>query len=454
MRRKSAKVLIVDDEVDMAENLKLLLSQAGHETIVETDSARAMTVVEKEQPDLVMTDLRMPEVDGWSLLEQIKASHPEIPVILVIGYASVDSAVDAMKKGASDYLPKPFAPEELLLRIDKALTWTELTDENRFLREQVRNIDKHNVIIGQSLPLLEILELVEKVAPSDARVLLLGESGTGKELLARCIHRHSPRHKGPFYGLNCGSFNENLLESELFGHERGAFTGAVTAKKGIFDVAQGGTLFLDEVCETSLGFQTKLLRVVQEGEFLRVGASQPLKSDVRIVSATNKNPQQCVEKGLFREDLYYRISVVQIQVPSLRERAEDIPLLANHFVSIYSQQIKKKISGITPAAMEFLTGFDWPGNIRELQNVIERAIIMVKDGDSIGREDLPADLLEKQPRNRALMDEVRKAERDLLLRTLEECHWNRTLTAKKLGIGRRTLYDKLARFQIPLGPTV
>jgi DNA-binding NtrC family response regulator len=358
-----------------------------------------------------------------------------------------------MRKGASDYLPKPFAPEELLLRIEKALSWTELTEENRFLREQVRSIDKHSVIIGQSPPLLEILELVEKVANSDARVLLVGESGTGKELLARAIHRHSPRHKAPFYGINCGSFNENLLESELFGHERGAFTGAVTAKKGIFDVAQGGTLFLDEVCDTSIGFQTKLLRVVQEGEFLRVGGTRPIKSDVRIVSATNQNPEQCIEKGLFREDLYYRISVVQIHVPGLRERAEDIPLLADHFVNIYSQQLKKRVPGIHLSAMEVLTGYDWPGNIRELQNVIERAIIMVKDGEKIGREDLPADLLEKQPRNKALINEVRKAERALLLRTLEECHWNRTQTAKKLGIGRRTLYDKLARFRIPLGPS-
>ena len=450
MRKKTTKILIVDDEIDMAENLQLLLEQAGHQTFVETESAKAIGWVNREQPDLVITDLRMPGVDGASLVEQIKASQPEIPVIVLTGYASVDSAVEVMKKGASDYLAKPFSPEELLLRVTKALSWTELTVENRLLRERIKNIAKHDVIIGQSPALLEILDLVKKVAPTDARVLLTGDSGTGKELLARCIHRHSLRQNTPFLAVNCGAFSENLLESELFGHERGAFTGAVSAKKGIFDVAHGGTLFLDEVCDTSISFQTKLLRVVQEGEFLRVGGTRPIRIDARIISATNRDPRERIQKGLFREDLFYRISVVQIQMPNLRDRLEDIPLLAGYFADMYARQINKKIRGIEPEAKNILAQYAWPGNIRELQNVIERAVIMTNDGGAIRPKDFPADLLDKPDRQPEPMEDVRNAERELLLRVLRQCQWNRTQAAKTLGIGRRTLYDKMARLGISL----
>ena len=357
-----------------------------------------------------------------------------------------------MKKGASDYVAKPFSPEELLLRIDKALAWTDLAAENRILRERVINGDKYKVIVGQSHALLEILELVAKVAPTDARILLLGESGTGKELIARCIHRHSSRQNAPFFAINCGAFNENLLESELFGHDRGAFTGAVASKKGIFDAAYGGTLFLDEISETSTGFQTKLLRVLQEGEFLRVGGTRQLKTNVRIISASNKDPRTCIDQGTLRKDLFYRIGVVQIQMPRLRDRAEDIQPLANHFVDQFSRQIKKKIEGIHPDALDILTRYSWPGNIRELQNVIERAIIMAKNGNVIQPQDLPADLMERKTERRKSMREIRNMERELLLRTLQECNWNRSLAAKKLGIGRRTLYDWITRLRISLRP--
>jgi DNA-binding NtrC family response regulator len=450
VRKKGTKILIVDDEIDMAENIQLILDQAGHGTIVETERPKAMGLVEREQPDLVITDLRMPEVDGLTLVERIKASQPEIPVIVLTGYASIDSAVEVMKRGANDYLSKPFSPEELLLRITKALSWTELTEENRLLRERIKSISQHDVIIGESPALLEILDLVKKVAPTDARVLLAGESGTGKELMARCIHRHSLRQNAPFLAINCGAFSENLLESELFGHERGAFTGAVTSKKGIFDVAHGGTLFLDEICDTSLGFQTKLLRVVQEGEFLRVGGTRPQKIDARIISATNRDPKDRIEKGLFREDLFYRISVVQIQMPNLRSRPEDVPRLSAYFADLYARQINKKIRGIQPEAKEMLAHYAWPGNIRELQNVIERAVIMANDDGAIEPKDLPADLLKKPAEPPEPMEDVRSAERELLLRVLRQCQWNRTQAAKTLGIGRRTLYDKMARLGISL----
>jgi DNA-binding NtrC family response regulator len=443
----------VDDEPDMAENVGLIVERAGYETTVETESTRVVNLLETKQPDLVVTDLMMPEMNGVELLEEIKVSHPQLPVIVVTAFASVDSAVEAMKKGASDYLSKPFSPEELLMRVEKALAWTELKEENRALRERFEEEDRYKEIIGESSALQEILRMVDKVAATEARVLLVGESGTGKELIARNIHRRSSRRNRPFFAINCGALPENLLESELFGHERGAFTGAVGSKKGIFEVADGGTFFLDEVSETSGSFQTKLLRVLQDGEFLRVGGTRPLKTDVRLISATNQDLHRCISDGRLREDLFYRLSVIQIQLPPLRERSEDIPLLVSHFLSIYSRQIKKRLKGVCSDAMDALGRHSWPGNIRELENVIERAVIMA-DGDEIRLEDLPSDLLGSRAEEpRQPMEELKDMERELLLRTLRECRWNRSRAAKKLGIGRRTLYDKLARLGIPLSPS-
>ncbi|MFQ5903638.1 MAG: sigma-54-dependent transcriptional regulator, partial [Candidatus Binatia bacterium] len=323
MKLKRAKILILDDEPDMAENLGLILDGVGHETIIETESLKALDLVERKRPDLIVTDLVMPKLDGIDILEQIKDRHPEIAVIVLTGYATVDSAVMAMKKGASDYLSKPFSPDELLLRVHKALTWKQLREENRYLRDRVQRGDQYGEIVGQSQALGDVLKLVDKVAVTNATVLLSGESGTGKDLIAHAIHRRSSRRDAPFFALNCGALSENLLESELFGHERGAFTGASTTKKGIFEVANSGTLFLDEISETSLSFQTKLLRVVEEGEFLRVGGTSPLKADVRLISSGNRDLQKAIADRVFREDLFYRLSVVQIHLPPLRERVED-----------------------------------------------------------------------------------------------------------------------------------
>ncbi len=451
MSARHGRILVVDDEPDMAENLGVILRAAGHDTLVETDARQALDVLERERPDLVISDLRMPELDGLALVERVKAAHPEMPVVLLTGYASVDSAVEAMKRGASDYMSKPFSPDELLFRVERALAWTQLTEENRYLRERVERGEPYGQIVGQSPALTEVMRLVDKVAATDARVLLTGESGTGKELIARTIHRRSPRRDAPFFAVNCGALAESLLESELFGHERGAFTGAVATKKGIFEVADAGTLLLDEIAETSLAFQTKLLRVVEQGEFLRVGGTRPLKVAVRLIAASNRDLRKAIAEGRFREDLFYRLSVVQIYVPPLRERSEDIPLLAAHFLAVYSVQIKKKARGIHPDAMLALTRYRWPGNIRELENVIERAVIMMEDGDEISPDHLPVELLEGLDGRAAVepMEEVRDAERQLILRTLRECRWNRSLAAKKLGIGRRTLYDKLARLGVP-----
>ena len=452
MRHIRGRVLVVDDEPAMARDGGRMLEAAGHEVLVETEPAQALWLTERERLDLVVTDLRMPDLDGLALLEHVKRAHPEMPVVVLTGYASVDSAVEAMKKGASDYLAKPFSPEELVLRVEKALAWMELAQENRDLRERVASADRPGEVVGQSRALAEVMRLVEKVAATDARVLLVGESGTGKELIARTIHRRSPRHSASFFALNCGALTESLLESELFGHERGAFTGAVAAKKGIFELAHGGTLLLDEVGETTLAFQTKLLRVVQEGEFIRVGGTRQLNVEARIISASNKDLHKAIAEGRFREDLYYRLSVVQIAVPPLRQRAEDIPLLAAHFVRVYAAQVKKRVQGIHPDAMALLLRYQWPGNIRELENVVERAVIMAEDGEPIQPEDLPGDLVEERAQPDGPMGEVRGAEREAILRALRECGWNHSLAARKLGIGRRTLYDKLARLGLSLHP--
>jgi DNA-binding NtrC family response regulator len=450
MAPRRARILVVDDEPEMADSIRLHISRAGYEASVETDSRKAVERAVSEHPDLVVTDLQMPGFNGLDLIRQLVARQVSAAVIVLTGFASVDSAVEAMRLGAADYLSKPFDPAELLLRIERALAWNRIAEQNRYLRDREEN--KPLPIVGESASLAEVMRIVDKVAPSDTRVLIVGESGTGKELIARTIHGRSGRRDMPFLAVNCGALAEGVLESELFGHERGAFTGATSTKKGFFEVADGGTLFLDEVSETTLSFQTRLLRVVQEGEFLRVGGTRALKSDVRILASTNHDPRKAIELGKLREDLFYRLSVVQIALPALRERTEDIPLLAAHFVLLHSRQIKKRVAGIHEQAMKALERYPWPGNVRELENVIERAIIMADDGQSIGLEQLPEELRTPARTDQQPMNELREAERETLLRALKECRWNRSLAAKKLGIGRRTLYDKLARHGITLRP--
>ena len=451
MRQRTSRILVVDDEPDMARSVVRTLERARHQVSVCHSGEKALELAAADPPDLVVSDLRMPGMDGLELLAELRARHSGVSVVLLTGHSSVDSAVEAIKKGATDYLTKPFAPEELLLRVEKALSWVQLTEENRYLREAASS-PGHARIVGNSPALHEVLRLVDKVAPTDSRVMVVGESGTGKELVARTIHQRSSRSTLPFFAVNCGALSEGLLESELFGHERGAFTGAVGTKKGIFEVTNGGTLFLDEVSETSTALQTKLLRVVQEGEFVRVGGTRTLGSDVRLISSTNRDPRTCVAEGKLREDLFYRLAVVQLQLPPLRERGSDVAQLAAHFVDLYAQRIKKRVGDVAPEALTALMSYDWPGNVRELENVIERAIIMVEDGQPIRLHDLPADVAQQQPRPHQLRDRVREAERETIILALRECDWNRTLAAKKLGIGRRTLYDRLSRHGISLKP--
>ena len=453
MKLTQAKILAVDDEPDMVETLEQILSGADYEVHVATESLKAFDMVAKERPDLIITDLVMPELDGINFLERVKAHYPHIPVILLTGYATVDTAVEAMKKGASDYLSKPFHAEELLLRVEKCLTWSETDEENRYLRDRIQREDQNSSIIGQSRALWQVVQLADKVAPTDAAVLLLGESGTGKDLLARTIHNRSMRRDGPFFSVNCAALTENLLESELFGHERGAFTGATETKKGIFEVANNGTLFLDEISETGPSFQARLLRVVQDGQFLRVGGNRHLKTDVRLISSSNRDIQQAIDDGSFRSDLFYRLSGIQIHVPPLRERREDIPLLACHFVEKYANEMRRPVPTISPEALLLLTNYSWPGNVRELRNTIERALILGQ-GDVIEAEQLPKEvtataLAEPEPELSFHIPQtglrLTDLEKKLVEEALELAEGNQVQAARLLGISRDAFRNRLKK---------
>jgi two-component system NtrC family response regulator len=451
MKLTRAKILVVDDEADMVETLEQILSRSEYDVVTATESVKAFDLVSKEQPDLIITDLVMPELDGVDLMERVKAHYPHIPVVLLTGYATVDSAVDAMKKGASDYLSKPFFPEELLLKVEKCLSWSETDEENRYLRDRMQRESQTSSIIGQSRALWHVLQLVDKVAPTDAAVLLLGESGTGKDLLARTIHNRSMRREGPFFSVNCAALTENLLESELFGHERGAFTGATETKKGIFEVANKGTLFLDEISETGASFQSRLLRVVQDGQFLRVGGNRHLKSDVRLISSSNRDIQDAIAKESFRSDLFYRLSGIQIQVPPLRERKEDIPLLAHHFAEKYARELRRPVPAIAPEALLLLTNYSWPGNVRELRNTIERAVIL-GHGNMITPEQLPKEfaaivLPEPEATFHIPQTGLRLAdlEKKLVEEALQLSEGNQVHAARLLGISRDAFRNRLKK---------
>ena len=448
MTSEGARIFILDDEQDMAENLGRILTRAGHQPIICSDSLQAMALIEQEKPDLVVTDLRMPGLSGMELLERLAQAQIRIPVVIITGYATVDAAVDAMKKGASDFLAKPFPPEELTLKVARALDLSRIVEENKYLRKVVLGREFTTTLVGQSEPMRRISDILAKISDTDSRVLITGESGTGKEVVAKTIHEGSSRRDSSFFAINCAALTESLLESELFGHEKGAFTGAISLKKGVFEMADGGTLFLDEIGDTSHSFQAKLLRVIEESEFKRVGGTRSIRTSVRIVSSTNKDLRREIDARRFREDLFYRLCVVSVHMPPLRERREDIPLLAEHFLRKHFLKTAKRVTAVGPAAMRILMEYHWPGNVRELENVMERAMIMAS-GAEILPQDVPL-LTSSLPRKRG--GTLEELERELIERTLAECDWNKTLAARRLGIGRRTLYEKASRFGIRLGP--
>ncbi|MEW6375524.1 MAG: sigma-54 dependent transcriptional regulator [Thermodesulfobacteriota bacterium] len=438
------KILVVDDEAPVREMLQRgLIQRGGFSVEVAQNGSEAVEKIEKDIFDLVLTDLKMPEMDGLELLRTIKGTRPEVMVILMTAYGSIETAVEAMKIGANDYITKPVDFYDLLLRISKAQKESLLLRENLLLRMEVRKKFEYSNIIGKSKKMQEVFSLIEKVAPSNSTVIIYGGSGTGKELVAKAIHYNSPRADKPFIPFNCGAIPETLVESELFGHTKGAFTGAIQAKKGLFEEANGGTLFLDEISNILPSVQVKLLRVLQEKEVMKVGSAERTKIDVRMIAATNEDLEANMKKGKFREDFFYRLHVFPIFLPDLKDRKEDIPLLAYHFLDLFNKETQKQIKGISKEAMALLLEYQWPGNVRELENVIERAVIMA-DQDSLTPKDFPKnlgemllELIRRGVKNRKSLDDI-KAE--YITEILKESGGNKKIAAEILKVNPRTLY--------------
>ena len=440
------KILVVDDEAIIRESLRDWLADAGYEVFTAENGSKALELIEKERLGIVIADLVMPGMDGIELMKKAKEIQPSIEVIIITAYASIPTAIAAMKEGAYDYIEKPFCPERAELLIQKLAEHRKIVEENLSLRQRLEERHHFESIITKSSKMQRVIELIKVVAKSNATVLITGESGTGKELVARAVHSNSPRMGRPFVAVSCGALPESLLESELFGHEKGSFTGAYAQKKGKFEFANRGTLFLDEVGEMSGNIQVHLLRVLEEKEFTRVGGNEPIKVDVRVISATNKDLKRAIANGEFREDLYYRLNVVTIELPPLRERKEDIPLLAQHFLNKFALENDKEVTGFSPEATKSLLDYDWPGNVRELENAVERGVILAK-GSLVTVADLPqesASLARSVPIGRAL----REVERNHILSVLNGTGGNYSEAARVLGITRMTLYNKAREYSL------
>jgi DNA-binding NtrC family response regulator len=440
-------LLVVDDDPSNLQSLELAFARSDYRVLTANGGRRAIELLGEEPVDVVVTDLKMPDADGLEVLGAASEQQPPPPVLILTAFGTIPSAVEALKNGAFNYLTKPVNLMELRLQVERAMEKRRLETENAQLREQLDRKFSFEGIVGDAPPMRTLFEQLRRIAPSRATVLIEGESGTGKELLARAIHQNSPRRRGPFVPLDCASLPESLLESELFGHEKGAFTGAVARKPGRFELADAGTLFLDEIGEIPLQMQSSLLRVLETREFLRVGGKDPVSVDVRLVAATNQDLEKAVAEGAFRADLYYRLKVVQLRVPPLRERASDIPLLVRSFLDQLARDYDRPVPRISTAAMERLMSHDWPGNVRELRNTVENVFVNFQ-GDEIGVKDLPPQFagqtaddawsLPVGPETR--LDDV---EREVIRQTLMICDGNRTQAAKRLGISRRTLQRKL-----------
>ncbi len=451
------KILVADDEKSMREFLEIMLKKEGYKVSLASNGEDVLKIIERDIFDLVLLDIRMPKLDGISALKRIKAVSPETIVIMITAYASTDTAIKAMKEGAYDYITKPFKVDEIKLIIKNALEKKNLQRENTILRQVVRERFGFENIVGQSPKMLEIYDLMEKVAPTKTNILICGESGTGKELVAKAIHYNSPRKDKPFVTLNCGAIPESLIESELFGHMKGAFTDAITTKKGLFEVADEGTIFLDEISELPIMMQVKLLRVLQDKEFKRVGGTEDIKVDVRIISATNKDLEGEVSEKRFREDLFYRLNVIQIKLPPLRERKEDIPLLAMHFLKRFSVELNKNISSISSGALRLLLNYDYPGNVRELQNIIERAVAL-ENNQELTEENLRSyleeqPLIKKAPFDLEIPSEgldlekiVEDIEKTLLMKALDRTKGIKKKAAELLNINFRSMRYRLEKY--------
>jgi two-component system nitrogen regulation response regulator NtrX len=447
-----SRILVVDDEAEIRRSVRMILEYEGYDVLEASSGPEGVALAERESPDLIFLDVKMPGMDGLEALQRLKASNDAIPVVIISGHGTVSTAVEATKAGAFDFIEKPLASERVLVTIRNALDQTRLVDENRTLR---RAAESRHQMVGESPALRQVWEAVKRAAPTNATVLLLGESGVGKELVARSIHRNSLRSRERFVQVNCAAIPEELIESELFGHEKGSFTGATEKQIGKFEQADRGTIFLDEVGDMSAKTQAKVLRVLQEGEVERLGSARTIKVDVRVIAATNKDLEQEIERGTFREDLYFRLSVVPIRVPPLRDRREDIPLLVRHFADLFSRENNRKAPRFTPGAIEFLQRARWKGNVRELKNTVERLIIMTP-GDTIDADDL-RDVVRLEPKPQAsdneknpntLREFKESAERAFLVGKLRENNWNISKTAEVIGTPRSNLYKKLEQYGI------
>mgnify|MGYP001454594609 CR=1 FL=1 len=450
----SERILLVDDEDGMRRLLSRVLTREGYETSAVGSGAEALRLVASERFDLVVTDIKMPEMDGLQLLAELKEYEPSLPIIVITAYGTIENAVQALRSGAYDYIAKPFENDEIKLTVAKAFERERLLAENRYLHAELEGRYDFSGIVGGSLAMQQVYDMASSVAVSNANVMITGESGTGKELLARSIHYSSLRKEKPFVVLNCAAISEGVLESELFGHEKGAFSGALDTRKGRFERADQGTLFIDEVAEMSMAAQVKLLRVIQEHEFERVGGNKTNSVDVRIVAATNKKLEDLVKDGNFREDLYYRLNVVNINVPPLRSRREDVEPLSRFFLEKYTAETGKKITDLSPRALSCLLAHDWPGNVRELQNAIERAVVLSK-GSVLTPRDFPQGMqgddqicLQIPEKGGSLTDILEDLERQLIIQTLQREEGSQTRAAETLGIKRTTLRYKMEKYRM------
>ncbi len=447
----SAKILIVDDEKIIRESLEIFLKDEGYSAETAADGEEALQKIKSGNYDVVVTDIKMPKLDGIELIQKASQISPETFFVIMTAYASVKTAIDALRLGAYDYLIKPVEFDDLIIRLKRLLSYKNLSNENKALRQRLNTELGHHSIIGKSEPMKKVLDLVQRVAPTNSNVLIMGKSGTGKELVAKAIHFNSKRKDEIFLPVNCGAISENLIESELFGHKKGAFTGASEDKMGLFKVADGGTLFLDEIGDIPLHLQVKLLRVLEDRAFIPVGGVKPISTNVRIIAATNQNLYEKVKKGEFREDLFYRLNVVEIKLSSLNERREDIPLLVNHFIEKYRNEIGRKILNVDNETMRLLMNYDWKGGVRELENVIERSVIFA-NGDVITVDALP-DYIKGLNYNDNFPDSLKDAlkifEREHIAKTMKKFNFEKEAVANALEIGLSSLYRKMEELNIP-----
>ena len=441
----STKIFIVDDELVMRKSLSGWLKRDGYDVDTAESGEEALEKLKQTRFDLLLVDIKMEGISGLDVLKHVRENDPDMAVVMITAYGSISTAIEAMKNGAYDYLLKPFDPDELGLLIEKIIEQQAQARENLFLKEQYKDRTRFESMIGQSKPMQEVFDLIRDVAPMESTVLITGETGSGKGLAAKAIHTNSPRCEGPFVLVNCGAIPENLMESELFGHQKGAFTDAKETKKGRLELAHAGTLFLDEIGEISMRMQIDLLRVLEDRVFYRVGGTQPIEADFRVIAATNRNLKKAIENEIFREDLYYRLNVIAFHMPPLRERKEDIPLLAEHFLRRFSQETNKPVDKISRTAIDEMMLYEWPGNVRELENAIERAVVVGKE-----REVRPEDLPFRRSNDPTFIPKnaLKDIENAYIKKILDNNQWNIAKSSKILGIDRTTLYSKIKHYNI------